>query len=212
VTGTVEPGWYPDYEAPPGHQRYWDGERWTDQRSVRPVDEASSSAPAISIAGWVWVALAALVVVSAIVLVVGDDRSAQSGSNASSTPAGPTVSPTEQAQPEPDAPSRRTWQVSAVVDGTTVRLSNGAEVRLVGIEDVCAAEGLEALVAGRTVMLTRRGLDKDPEGRLLRYVERNGTDVGKRLIQRGWATASDEPHPRSASYRRADERSPANCS
>jgi endonuclease YncB( thermonuclease family) len=61
-------------------------------------------------------------------------------------------------------------------------------------------------------MLTRRGPDKDNEGRLLRYVERNGTDIGTRLIQRGWATASDEPHPRRAIYRRVDGRSPATCS
>ncbi len=212
MTGAVEPGWYPDYEAPPGHQRYWDGERWTDQRSVAPVDEPASSASSASIAAWVWAAVAALVAVSAIVLVVGDDHSTQSGSNASTSPPGPTGPPSEQAQPEPDASPRRTWQVSEVLDGTTLRLTNGAEVRIVGIVDDCAANGLETLVAGQTVMLTRRGPDKDSEGRLLRYVERNGTDIGKRLIQRGWATASDEPHPRRAIYRRVDERSPANCS
>src|ERR1700750_3054636 len=36
VTGGVAPGWYPDYEAPPGHQRYWNGAEWTERRSVEP--------------------------------------------------------------------------------------------------------------------------------------------------------------------------------
>jgi endonuclease YncB( thermonuclease family) len=210
VTGGAGPGWYPDYEAPPGHQRYWDGERWTERRSVAPVDEPTSSASSLPIPGWVWAAVAVLVAVSAIALVVGDDESTQSGSNASA-PTSTEEPPSEQSQPEPDLP-RKTWEVTAVVDGTTLRLSNGAEVRIVGIEDDCAADQLAELVVDQEVTLTRRGPDKDNEGRLLRYVERNGTDIGKRLIQRGWATASDEPHPRRAIYRRVDGRSPATCS
>jgi endonuclease YncB( thermonuclease family) len=212
VTGGAGPGWYPDYEAPPGHQRYWDGERWTERRSVAPGPEAagpSAEASSASIVGWVWAAVAALVVISAIVIVIGGDETAQSGPGGS--PPAASAPPTEEPPPEPEQ-ERRTWQVSAVVDGTTLRLSNGAEVRILGIEDDCAAEGLEALVVGQTVTLTRRGQDKDSEGRLLRYVERNGADVGKRLLQRGWATASDEPNPRRAIYRRIDERSPARCS
>ncbi len=67
------------------------------------------------------------------------------------------------------------------------------------------------MVVGHQVTLTRRGPDKDADGRLLRYVERDGADVGKRLIQRGWARASDEPNPRRAIYRRIDERSPDRC-
>jgi len=99
-----------------------------------------------------------------------------------------------------------------VVDGSTLRLSNGAEVRLVGISDSCGGDVLAKMVVGQQVTLTRRGLDKDADGRLLRYVERDGADVGKRLIQRGWARASDEPNPRRAIYRRIDERSPDVCS
>jgi hypothetical protein len=29
------PGWYPAPEEPDGTVRWWDGERWTDQRAAR---------------------------------------------------------------------------------------------------------------------------------------------------------------------------------
>jgi hypothetical protein len=215
VTGGVAPGWYPDYEAPPGHQRYWDGERWTERRSGVPEEPAVGVEEQVRrFAPWVLAAVAALVVVSAAVLVVGDDQTASSSNGASPPPPASTPGPPPSEQTEPDdetAPDRRTWQVDAVVDGSTLRLSNGAEVRLVGIADSCGADVLAKMVVGHPVMLTRRGLDKDGDGRLLRYVERAGADVGKRLLQRGWAKASDEPNPRRAIYRRIDERSPDIC-
>ena len=124
----------------------------------------------------------------------------------------PTTRPEPDDEPDDETdPDRRTWQVDAAVDGSALRLSNGAEVRLVGIADSCGTDVLAKLVVGHLVTLTRRGLDKDGDGRLLRYVERDGADVGKRLIQRGWAKASDEPNPRRAIYRRIDERSPDRC-
>ena len=64
---------------------------------------------------------------------------------------------------------------------------------------------------GHTVTLTRRGPDRDADGRLLRYMDRDGVDIGKTLIQQGWANASDEPNPRRAIYRRIDGRSPDIC-
>ena len=66
---------------------------------------------------------------------------------------------------------------------------------LVGIADSCGTEVLAKMVVGHQVTLTRRGPDKDADGRLLRYVERDGVDVGKRLIQRGWARASRRAQP-----------------
>jgi len=214
VTGGVAPGWYPDYEAPPGHQRYWDGERWTERRSgaaeptpARVEEQVRRFAP------WLLAAVAVLVVVSAAVLVIGDDQTARPSGGSSPPPAASTPAPPASEQTEPDEESdRRTWQVDTVVDGSTLRLSNGAEVRLVGISDSCGGDVLAKMVVGQQVTLTRRGLDKDADGRLLRYVERDGADVGKRLIQRGWARASDEPNPRRAIYRRIDERSPDVCS
>jgi endonuclease YncB( thermonuclease family) len=215
VTGGVAPGWYPDYEAPPGHQRYWNGERWTERRSDAPQGPPAQREDQVwRFVPWLLAGVAVLVVVSAAVLVVGDDQTARSSNGPSSLPTASTPGPPASEQTEPDddtEPERRTWQVDAVVDGTTLRLSNGAAVLMVGIADSCSGGVLASLVVGHRVTLTRRGPDKDADGRLLRYVERNGADVGKRLIQRGWAKASDEPNPRRAIYRRIDERSIDRC-
>ncbi len=165
-------------------------------------------------APWVVAAVAALVVAGAAALILGDDDTASSNGGSSPPPAASTPGPPGGGDAEADEgtePGPRTWQVEEVVDGSTVRLSNGAEVRLLGITDSCGADALAKLVVGHEVTLTRRGLDKDSEGRLLRYVERDGADVGKRLIQRGWARASEEPNARRGVYRRVDERSPDRC-
>jgi len=222
ISGGVAPGWYPDYEAPPGHQRYWDGQRWTERRSVAPaqapvVEEATGGVEeqVRRFGPWLLAAVVVLVLVSTAVLILGDDQTGSAGSNDPSPPPGAsTPGPPASEQTDPDdetTPDRRTWLVEAVVDDSAIRLGNGAEVRLVGIADSCGAEELEKIVVDHEVTLTRRGEDKDADGRLLRYVERDGADVGKRLIQRGLAKASDEPNPRGAIYRRIDERSPDLC-
>jgi endonuclease YncB( thermonuclease family) len=215
VTGGVAPGWYPDYEAPPGHQRYWNGERWTERRSGAPEEPPVRVEQHVwRFAPWVLGAVATLVLVSTAVLVIGDRQTARSSNGPSPPPAASTPGPPASEQTEPDddtGPERRTWQVDAVIDGSTLRLSNDAEVLLVGIADSCGTEVLAKMVVGHQVTLTRRGPDKDADDRLLRYVERDGADGGKRLIQRGWARASDGPNPRRAIYRRIDERSPDRC-
>ena len=215
MTGGVAPGWYPDYEAPPGHQRYWNGERWTERRSGAPEEPPARVEQQVRrFAPWLLGAVATLVLVGSAVLIVGDRPTARSSDGSSPPPAASTPGPpaSEQDEPEDDTgPERRTWQVDAAIDGSTLRLSNDAEVLLVGIADSCGIEVLAKMVVGHQVTLTRRGPDKDADGRLLRYVERDGVDVGKRLIQRGWARASDEPNPRRAIYRRIDERSPDRC-
>ena len=215
MTGGVAPGWYPDYEAPPGHQRYWNGERWTERRSGAPEEPPAGVEQQVRrFAPWLLGAVATLVLVSSAVLIVGDRQTARSSNGSSPPPAASTPGPPASEQTEPDddtGPERRTWQVDAAIDGSTLRLSNDAEVLLVGIADSCGTEVLAKMVVGHQVTLTRRGPDKDADGRLLRYVERDGVDVGKRLIQRGWARASDEPNPRRAIYRRIDERSPDRC-
>jgi uncharacterized protein DUF2510 len=222
VTGGVAPGWYPDYEAPPGHQRYWDGERWTERRSATPSQAPVAEQPSAGVeeqvrrfAPWLLAAVAVLVVISAAVLVLGDDQTGRADDNDPSPP--PTASTpgapaSEQTEPDDETDAdRRTWLVEAVVDDSTILLDNGAEVRLAGIADSCGADVLEKIVVGQQVTLTRRGIDKDVDGRLLRYVERDGADIGKRLIQRGLAKASDEPHARGAIYRSIDERSIDRC-
>jgi len=221
ISGGVAPGWYPDYEAPPGHQRYWDGERWTERRSSAPEQPPATPAmPGVEaqvrrFAPWLLGAVAVLVVISAAVLVLGDDQTGRADNGASPPPASSTPGAPDSGTAEPEDetadPDRRTWVVDSVVDDSTIRLDNGAEVRLVGIADSCGADVLEKMVAGREVTLTRRGPDKDDGGTLLRYVERAGADVGKRLIQRGWAKASDEPNARRQIYLNVDERSPDRC-
>jgi Protein of unknown function (DUF2510) len=213
VARGVSPGWYPDYEAPSGHQRYWNGERWTERRPAAPGPSRPASA------AWLWTTGAALLVagvatVALVALVVGDH-----GSEALPGPSSPgpsdTGSPTSVTTPDPSpSPSGRgegVWLVSAALDGSTLKLSNGAQVRLVGIAESCGALELTELVVGQEVTLTRRGPDKDAEGRLLRYVDHGSLDIGKRLIQRGLATASEAANPRRAIYRRIDERSPDAC-
>ncbi|WP_230486684.1 thermonuclease family protein [Nocardioides anomalus] len=111
----------------------------------------------------------------------------------------------------PTAAEPRTYQVSAAVDGQTLRLRDGTEVRLAGIADRCGALGLARLVVGRDVTLVPAGVETDADGRLVRYVERGRLDVGKRLLQRGWATATPDANPRRTVYRRVDRRNPDAC-
>ena len=221
MTGRVAPGWYPDYEAPPGHQRYWDGERWTERRSAAP--EQASAGPSAgrgpgALPGWVWAAVAALLVlvVVVVVLVVAADDEPSSGNHDSASSTDPPGAPASDPTGSPPAASdpvepQRTWQVSAVLDGTTVELTTDAEVRILGITDSCATDELARMLVDEQVTLSRRGPDKDGEGHLLRYVDHDGVDVGLRMIQRGLARASDEPHPRRDGYRRVDDRSPDAC-
>jgi hypothetical protein len=202
VTGGVAPGWYPDYEAPPGHQRYWNGAEWTERRSAEPSPRR----------GRVPLLLAAIVLVAAAGAGVGAfglaaDQKRSEGVlpaplSPTPGPAAPTATPTE-------AP--RLWKVGSVLDGSTLKLSSGATVRLAGVAAGCAPIGLGKLVVGEWVSLTRAGPDKNADGRLVRYVDLDGVDIGRRLIQRGWAQAADEPNPRRAIYSRIDERSPDLC-
>jgi micrococcal nuclease len=86
-----------------------------------------------------------------------------------------------------------------VVDGDTVdvRLPDGRieRVRLVGInapeDGECwsteAADELERLVEGEAVVLVADESDRDRYDRLLRYVEKDGADIGARLVRDGFA-------------------------
>jgi uncharacterized protein DUF2510 len=212
VTGRVAPGWYPDYEAPPGHQRYWDGERWTERRSRAPRRRPTRRAVAWAAAG----VAVGLGLTAAVLVLADDDTSSGRGSAppAASTPGAPASTGTGSASPTPgDGAGPRTWEVASVRDDATLELAAGPLVRLVGldVDGDCATSALAALVEGQRVALVRPGADKDTDGRLLRYAELDGVDVGLRLIQRGVAAASDDAHPRGAIYRRVDTRSPDAC-
>lgn len=118
----------------------------------------------------------------------------------------------------------RTGTVSEVTDGDTIEVRIGArnrDVRIVGIdtpEVFFGAEcgGAEAsasmnglLTAGQRVKLIRdRSQDSvDAFGRLLRYVERKGQDVGRAQIAAGWAEVFvfESPFKRLSSYQAAED-------
>ena len=155
--------------------------------------------------------VALVVLVVAVLALTGeDDPTSPPPSSGSPDATGRTESapPTGDAEPDPGAD-----RVETVLDDAILQLTSGEQVRLVGVTVVgdCANTALASLVEGESVTLTTPGADQDPEGRLLRYVDRDGVDVGLRLIQRGVASASDDPNPRRAIYRRVDARNPDAC-
>lgn len=112
-----------------------------------------------------------------------------------------------------------TWLVTHVVDGDTIDLDSGETVRLVGIDTPergeCgfgpAQSALKRLVLGKEVTLVASDEDADKYGRLLRFVEVDGLDVGLRLIRKGLAIARYDSrdgygrHAREDRYVTADE-------
>ena len=85
--------------------------------------------------------------------------------------------------------------VSYVVDGDTIRLSNGEEVRLIGLnapefEQSCSSEATEKLkdfVLGKKVTLESDIDDKDQYNRLLRYVYVDDAFLNLEMIRLGFA-------------------------
>jgi endonuclease YncB( thermonuclease family) len=122
------------------------------------------------------------------------------------------------ARPKPNRRTTPTFLVTRVIDGDTVELANGENVRLVGIDTPevgeCGFEGASAelsrLVLGKRVELVRSDEDRDGYGRLLRYVDVAGTDAGLRLIRNGRAIAAYDSrdgygfHPREPRYVASD--------
>jgi endonuclease YncB( thermonuclease family) len=117
-------------------------------------------------------------------------------------------------------------QVDYVVDGDTVRLSNGTYVRLIGIDTPevgqcgyrAAKRQLNRWVNGSVRLVNPDSVDdRDHYGRLLRYVHDSHRDTGYALIKRGLAKARYDSldgydhHPRQAKYRRADRANPDVC-
>lgn len=114
-------------------------------------------------------------------------------------------------------------RVARVSDGDTIKVrvrGRTEEVRLIGIDTPEVYFGAECggpqasaslkrvLHAGDRVTLIRdRSQDnRDRYGRLLRYVERRGRDVGRKQIRRGWAKVYvyQRAFNRLPSYRRAE--------
>ena len=141
------------------------------------------------------------------------------------------------------AGSRYEWVVDRFVDGDSfnarLKSADGIDlsnlkivfgVRIVGIdtpeEGDCGFDAAKAkfkeMIGGESFALISGGTknESDGYGRLLRYVELNGTDVGLTLIEQGLAVAAYDsfdieakvgPHDRENEYRSADKVSENLC-
>jgi len=92
-------------------------------------------------------------------------------------------------------PQTTTLTVSHVLDGDSIQLSDGEEVRLIGINapefnEKCyeeSKEKLQNMVLGKQVTLESDVNDKDQYGRLLRYVYVDGIFVNLEMVRSGLA-------------------------
>lgn len=133
-------------------------------------------------------------------------------------------------QSNDDAVTSTVWKLVEVVDGDTFDVENESglvqRVRPVGYNTPergkCgfgeASMELEAVLTGKEIILVLAGTaDKDMYGRLLRYVEVDGRDIGLELIKGGFAVAAYDSrtkypkHFREDEYIAADEASPNLC-
>lgn len=128
------------------------------------------------------------------------------------------------------SPAENSWVVTKIVDGDTIEVRNVAGwedfVRLIGIDTPergrCgfqeSSQLLEDLIEGKSVELIVGGTQNtDKYGRHLRYVEIEGVDVGRVLLDTGWAIARYDSrdgyakHLRENEYVEADDVSKNRC-
>ena len=124
----------------------------------------------------------------------------------------------------PAAGNTTTARVTKIVDGDTIRTTKGT-IRLVGVDTPergrcnaakATAKTRKLVPVGSRVTLTRpKGNNNtDRYGRYLRFVSRNGVDVGGALIKAGLADARYDSrdgyprHSKQARYRSWDARYP----
>jgi endonuclease YncB( thermonuclease family) len=90
-----------------------------------------------------------------------------------------------------------TYEVSKVIDGDTITLTNGWKVRLIGINApetgtpfaYEATEKLIELIGNQSVTLKRDTENTDQYGRLLRYVYAGNTFINLEMVKQGYAAA-----------------------
>lgn len=127
----------------------------------------------------------------------------------------------------PVATKSSTHRVVGVIDGDTVKLANGATVRLIGFDTpergkcgyATATKRLKTLVLNKKVKLTNPTSvsDKDKYGRALRSISVGGKDVGLTLIGAGLANArydkldGYQKHPLQTKYRSLDKKVKHKC-
>lgn len=121
----------------------------------------------------------------------------------------------------PNAPTQRAI-VDHVADGDTIKVvtnGRGEYVRFIGIDTPEVYDGVDCggpeasasmkrlLKAGDRVRLVRDYSqdNRDIYGRLLRYVEFEGRDLGRKQVTKGWASVYvfDQPFDRLAPYDRS---------
>jgi endonuclease YncB( thermonuclease family) len=121
---------------------------------------------------------------------------------------------------EPPTTTAPAITIANVVDGDTVDLSTGERVRVIGIDTPergqCgfqeASDEMATLALDKVVVVTPGARDDvDKYGRILRYLDVDGSDVGLRLIRDGLAIARYDSrdgygaHTREAAYIAADD-------
>jgi endonuclease YncB( thermonuclease family) len=121
--------------------------------------------------------------------------------------AAPTSSATAAATPTAEAIT-----VTKVIDGDSLQLADGREIRLLGI-DSCEAStygGKEATSAAESAltnpynqpitMTAEPGVDLDPYDRHLRYVQLNGYDFGESMVKHDHTGVYQGKHDASPQY------------
>lgn len=123
--------------------------------------------------------------------------------------------------------------VTRVIDGDTIELEDGQKVRLIGIdtpERGCpgyqeAKKNLQDMVLTKRIVLVADGKQNtDRYGRLLRYVDLGGEDIGFEQIKDNYADAKYDSqtknaagkslypkHSREEKYHDADKKKNASC-
>lgn len=87
--------------------------------------------------------------------------------------------------------------VTKIIDGDTVIVEGGEDVRLLGID--CDEKGrtcytpakkrIDELLLGKSVSLERDGDDKDMYGRSLRYIFLDGKNINEQMVEEGYCVA-----------------------
>src|SRR3990172_3451423 len=151
-----------------------------------------------------------LIVIVAIASGGGDDGKKAVTAKSPTPRATVTATPQETPTPTPTPDSRQSAEVTAVVDGDTIRVSIDGQpftLRYIGIDtpetkdpnDPVECYGAEAtdantaLVEGKTVLLEKDVSETDRYGRLLRYVWFGETLVNEELVAQGFAVSSTFP-------------------
>lgn len=122
---------------------------------------------------------------------------------------------------EPKEPKDEWARIVSVISGDTVKVKlvggGKVRVRLIGVNSpdlqpkrcgsvLSKRSAKQLLPRGARVklLIDAAVADKDPQGRLNRYVVKSGRDAGYRQIQRGWGKALDRKYKRGGGYHRAE--------